>query len=276
LTTADIKIVKHQIIQYLIILALGTVVANAHEKHLGREFTLKEITPITELTEHPEHYFNCDVKIEGIIASACTNEGCFIEVISKDGKGEGVVINFPELAETFPTDCAGHKVIVEGMFYQKIYPSSRVLHWQGHSFRKGMHVPEFSLIRRIIAKAVTIGTETAALPEPGKIHEASVDHVDLNTMEFEAEGFGTGKKLLKPGEITEEHSTGNSREILFCLEGTLTVLKSGSEPVNLTAGEMSYIPPSTKHEIKNLSDKPAVYIFVFARKIEAEKKEHEH
>jgi quercetin dioxygenase-like cupin family protein len=268
--------VKPRIIQFLLILALSTAVTNAQEKHFGRDFTLKETTPMIELTEHPEKYFNRDVKIEGIIASACTNEGCFIEVIPKSGKGEGVVINFPELVQTFPTGCAGHAVVVEGMFYQKIYPSSRVLHWQGHSFRKGIHVPEFSLIKRISAKAVTIGTEKITLPEPGKISEALVDHIDLNVMEFEAEGFGTGRKTLEPGEITEEHSTGNSREILFCLEGTLTVLKSGGEPVNLMAGEISYIPPETKHEIKNLYDKPAVYIFVFARKIEAEKKVLDH
>jgi quercetin dioxygenase-like cupin family protein len=276
MTTANIKTVRQQIIKSLLILAVSTSLTNAQDKHFGRDFTLKEVTPIAELNERPEKYFNRDVKIEGIIASACTNEGCFIEVISKSGKGEGVVINFPELVNTFPIDCAGHKAVVEGMFYQKVYPSSRVLHWQGHSFRKGMHVPEFSLIQRISAKAVTIERETGVIPEPGKINEASVDRIDLDAMEFEAEGFGTGKKLLKPGEITEEHSTGNSREILYCLEGTLTVLKSGGEPVNLAAGEMSYIPPATKHEIKNLSDKSAVYVFVFAQKIEAEKKEHDH
>ena len=66
------------------------------------------------------------------------------------------------------------------------------------------------------------------------------------------------------------------REMLFCLEGTLTILKPGMTPVTLTSGEMTYIPPETKHEIKNLSDKPAECIFVFARKTEIEKKNHDH
>lgn len=253
-----------------------TIHALGQWKHLGSDFSIQATTPISELTERREKYFNKEVKVEGVIASACTNEGCFIEVVSKDGKGEGIVVNFPELIHKFPTDCAGYEVVVEGMFYQKIYPHSRVSHWQGHSFRKGIKVPEFSLIKRIHAKAVSIGEKKFAVPKPDEIIQASINRVELDKMEFEADGFGGGKKLLAPGDSVDEHSSGNYREIIYCLDGMLTVFQQGSELVTLNSGEMIYIPPDTKHEIKNQSDKPAEYFFVFSKKIEMEEKKHGH
>jgi quercetin dioxygenase-like cupin family protein len=114
------------------------------------------------------------------------------------------------------------------------------------------------------------------IPKPTEIIPASVNRIDLNTMEFETDGFGAGKKVLAPGNSMEEHSSGNYREIVFCLEGVLTVIKQGVEPVTLNSGAMTYIPSDTKHEIKNQSDKPAAYLFVFTRKIETEEKKHEH
>jgi len=237
---------------------------------------MKEITTISELILHPGKYYNRDVKIEGIIASLCTEEGCFIEVVSKDGTGEGIVVNFPELIHTFPTSCAGCEVVVEGMFYQKIYPKSRVLHWQGHSFRKGKTVPEYSLIKRMNAKAVDIIERKGDVPKPGEINSASVDRVDLSKMEYETDGFGCGKKNLAPGDSMEQHSSGNYREIIYCMEGELTVIKQGVQPITLKPGEMTYIPSDTKHAVKNQSDKPTEYFFVFARKIETEEKKHDH
>lgn len=271
------KIMRIPQIAIIILLIVMTFTPlDAQRKHLGNNFSIKETTPIGELTEHSEKYFNKDVKVEGIIASACTNEGCFIEVVSNDGAGESIVVNFPELVHKFPTDCAGYEVVVEGMFYQKIYPESRVLHWQGHSFRKGIKVPEFSLIKRIHAKGVSIGEVKATVPKPGEIIPASVDRINLNVIEFEAEGFGAGKKWLSPGDSTEKHTSGNYREIVYCMDGTITIFKEGVLPITLVLGDMAYIQPETKHEIKNLSDKPATYFFVFSKKNESEKKPHQH
>jgi len=242
--------------------------------HLGAPFTLREATPIAELSRHPETYFNRDVRIEGVIASVCRQEGCFVEVVPEDGDGEGILVNFPDSIR-FPVDCAGRRAVVEGMFYQKIYPASRVAHWQGHSFRRGKPVGEFSLIKRLTAKAAELGT-MRTVPAPGDIMPARADCVDLATMEFEADGFGTGKKVLPPGGITERHSTGKSRELIFCLEGTITVRLGSAAPIALKAGEMNYIPPVTEHELRNTGPGPATYLFVFSRAPEPEPEEKPH
>ena len=210
--------------------------ADTSYTHLGDEFALSDSTAISDLIAHPELYFNRQVRIEGIVASACTNEGCFIEVVPEEG-GEGVVVNFPELIHLFPTDCAGAHAVVEGMYYRKVYPAARLAHWQGHSFRAGKTVPEFSLVPRITARAVSLTNEKGTPPPPLDILLAQTDRIDLANTEFEAEGFGTGRKVMAPGDSTETHSTGKTREMIFCLEGTVTVIHPGRSRSISTPGK---------------------------------------
>ena len=257
-------------------IASGVAWPETRWTHLGEAFRIDAATPISELTAHPERYFNHQVRIEGVIASACTQEGCFIEVVAEDGTGEGVVVNFPDLKHHFPMARAGGRAIVEGLFYRKVYPASRVLHWQGHSFREGKPVPDFSIIPRLSARAASISEQAGPVPLPGDIHAASTDRIDLGAMEFEVEGFGSGRKRLEPGAVVDAHSTGGSREIIYCLEGAVTVRRKGHPTVILHAGEMTYLPPRAEHELRNASDQPAGYLFVFAKGVEAEQKSHGH
>jgi quercetin dioxygenase-like cupin family protein len=243
--------------------------------HLGAPFRLLEVTPIAELTRYPERHFNGAVRVEGVIASACRQEGCFIEVVSADGSGEGIVVNFSDETK-LPPNSAGRRAVVEGTFFQKVYPASRVSHWQAHSFRQGRPVPAFSLIKRITAKAVEIGSEPGPVPPAGEIVPAVTERVDLEATEFEADGFGTGRKHLAPGEQTDRHSTGKVRELIFCLEGRVTVRLGEAAPIVLKPGVMTYIPPATEHELRNETTAPATYLFVFSRAPEPESKETAH
>ena len=258
----------------LAMLLTTTPAPDASPLHLGAAFRLKQATPIAALERDPSRYFNRDVRIEGVIASACTQEGCFIEVVPEDGDGEGIVVSFGDTTK-FPTDCIGSRVVVEGMYYRKIYPAARVAHWQGHSFRRGKPVPEFSRIERLTAKAAEIGAR-GTTPPPGDIVPAATDRVDLATTEFETEGFGTGRKRLAPGEATERHSTGKARELIFCLEGTVTLKLGAAAPVTLRAGEMSYVPPDTEHELRNPGPGPTTYLFVFSRASEPQPAQEPH
>lgn len=247
----------------LAMLLATTPAPGATTLHLGAAFTRLQTTPIAELERDPGRYYDRDVRIEGVICSAGTQDGVFIEVVPADGPGEGVVVSLPDITR-LPADCAGARVIVEGMFYRKIYPASRVAHWQGQSFRRGRPVPGFSRIERLTAKAAELGAR-GPVPPPGDIVPAATDRVDLATTEFEADGFGTGRKVLEPGGTTERHSTGGMRELIFCLEGTVALQLGTAAPVTLGAGQMSYIPPETEHELRNPGAGPATYLFVFSK-----------
>lgn len=259
------------------LLLMATVLEGGEWTRLGGEFTIGEQTPIRKLLEDPGQYHNRKVKISGIIASVCNEEGCFVEVVPKDGSGDGIVANFQGLTYAFPLDCAGREAIIEGLFFQKIYPAARVSHWQHHSYRRGRKVPEYALIMRMASEAAKIGGSRAEIPAPAEIKSALPRRIDLDLVEFEDEGFGIAKKQIGPGAAVQQHAMGKARKMIVCLEGSVTVHTQGSGPVKLSAGEMAFIPPATAHEIRNEGEEDAGYISVYARTIEIEKEEmHDH
>jgi mannose-6-phosphate isomerase-like protein (cupin superfamily) len=236
--------------------------------HLGEPLVIDEATPIAAIVADPEAFHDRQLRIEGRVASACTLEGCFIEVVPPEG-GEGIVVNFPGLLHTFPTDCAGLEAVVEGRFYQKVFPRARVAHWQHHSFRPGEAIPEYSLALRMDVRGAAIGGVRAAPPAPAAIRPASAELVDLGRSDFEAEGLGIGRRRVAPGEVVPRPSTGGNRWLVICLEGRLAVHRADrAEPVELGPSEMSYIPAGVLFEVRNPSDAEAAVSMVYVRKLE--------
>ncbi len=253
-------------------LVLVTVVGADEDAwiHLGESLEMVETTPIATILADPAAFHDREVRIAGRIASVCTEEGCFVEVVPATGGGEGIVVNFPGLSHTFPTDCAGLDAIVEGRFYQKVYPRDRVAHWQQHSYRPGEAIPEYSLAFRMDVRGATIGGTRAAPPPPAGIREASADFVDLDLVEFEAEGLGIGRRIVAPGEVVPRPSTGGNRWMVVCLEGIVVVHRGDREPLPLRASEMSYIPAGVVFDVRNESDVEANLMLVYARNLEPE------
>lgn len=244
-------------------------------RHLGAPLVINEATPIAAIAADPAAFHDRELRIEGRVASVCTQEGCFIEVVPAEG-GDGIVVNFPGLLHTFPTDCAGLEAAVEGRFYQKVFPRARVAHWQQHSFRPGEAIPEYSLALRMDVRGAAVGGVRAAPPAPAAIRPASADLVDLGRSDFEAEGLGIGRRRVAPGEVVPRPSTGGNRWLVICLDGRLAVHRADrSEPVALGPSQMSYIPAGVLFEVRNESDAEAALSMVYVRKPE-EKKEAAH
>lgn len=249
----------------LIFFLLITVHNTDMSNYIGSKFTLTKETSLKEITSHPEDFYNQTVKVRGIIASVCNENGCWIDLVDPVLKTQGVLVNFRGLKHTFPLDCVGREAVVEGRFYQKIYGKERVSHWQHHGFRKGEKIPEFSLIFKLEASAVKIGKEIVLKSlSGGPILKAQTDKIDLQVLEFESNKFGIGKKCLSPGKNEPSHSTGKYKEIILALQGSITVEQEGGKTVILSSGEISYISPETVHSIKNSGNKNACYIFVYA------------
>lgn len=233
---------------------------------LGARFTLTEVTPIEEITADPEAFHDRVVRIEGRIASVCTQEGCFIEVVPTEG-GEGIVVNFPGLVHTFPTDCAGLGATVEGRLYQKVYPRARVDHWQHHSFRPGVAIPDFSLVLRMDAHAARIGGERSPIPPPASLREVEPDRVDLALAGFEAEGFGIDRRRIAPGGAVPRPSTGGNRWLVLCREGEVVVDREDGIHVALGPGELSFLPTGTNFDVRNDGPADAVVELIYSKAV---------
>lgn len=248
--------------------------ASGEPLHLGAAFALAAETPIEEIVARPELFHNRLVRTSGVIASACNEEGCFIEVVPREG-GDGIVVNFPGLVHTFPVDCAGREAVVEGLLYRKIYHAARVSHWQHHSYHVGRKVPDYSLILRLEAQAAEVAGPRVPVPPLPEIREASPFAVDLDREEFEDEGLGVGKKRLEAGVPRHQPGSAVARSLVVCLEGALSVTREGAAPVRLGPGGMAYVPPRTPYLLQAEDGAPAQALIVYAN-TPPEPKEHVH
>jgi quercetin dioxygenase-like cupin family protein len=80
----------------------------------------------------------------------------------------------------------------------------------------------------------------------------------------DSRGFHSGFVALQAGQDMHEHTTGTFEEILIVLEGQGEALFNGQQSVTLEDGVFLYIPPQTRHSVKNTGAGPMKYIYVAA------------
>jgi mannose-6-phosphate isomerase-like protein (cupin superfamily) len=228
--------------------------------HLGDPFAAAAATPVAEVLADPDRFVNRVVRVSGIVASACDEEGCFIEVVPPQGGGDSVVVNFPGLKHTFPTDSAGLAADVEGLLYRKVYHRARVSHWQHHSYRPGVAVPEFSSVLRLEARAARLAGPRSPVPPPPPLQSASAAKVDLATSAFEDEGFGVDRRVVEAGTTLPQPVSATVRKLVFCVEGAVSVTRPGAAPVSLRPGEMTYVAKATAFDLTAGPQRAAVLI----------------
>jgi mannose-6-phosphate isomerase-like protein (cupin superfamily) len=236
---------------------------------MGAPITIEQTTPIAEIVADPDAFHDRVVRIEGRIASVCTQEGCFIEVVPEQG-GDGIVINFPGLVHTFPIGCAGLVAEVEGRVYRKIYPHARVDHWQHHSFRPGVEIPDFSLVTRMDAHGARVGGARSSIPAPRPMRAVEPNRVDLDRVGFEAEAFGIDRRRIEPGGTVPRPSTGGNRWLVLCRRGQVVVERENDGHVELTSGELSFLPAGIDFEIRNPTAETAVVELVYSKAVAPE------
>ncbi len=222
---------------------------------------------VSRLTRQPGLFHDKVVHVQGIVTSVCEEEGCFIDVVPLSGKGDGVLVSARHGAFKFPRDSVGKIAVVKGTFYTKVYPFSRMNHWHHHGWRAWeKKIPPFARIFRIEADSVRFKEpEKDVTIEEAPLVPFSSPVIDLDQEEFEAARMGTGKKCLNPKESTPEHSTRRYHELLFAIEGELTVrMQNRPDELKLSPNQACYIPPHTKHSLTNKGGRRACYIFVYS------------
>jgi quercetin dioxygenase-like cupin family protein len=75
----------------------------------------------------------------------------------------------------------------------------------------------------------------------------------------------SGLVTLDVGEDVGSHTTGKNEEILVILDGQGWVESEGLGERSVASGQIAYIPPDTRHNVFNRSDRPLRYIFIVAR-----------
>lgn len=75
-------------------------------------------------------------------------------------------------------------------------------------------------------------------------------------------GVKSGCVVLKPGDSVGEHSTKNREEIIIFIEGIAEVYSSKGEKVVAEKNSIVYMPPETKHDVKNVGTKDLRYVYI--------------
>jgi len=77
-------------------------------------------------------------------------------------------------------------------------------------------------------------------------------------------GMRCGRVYLKPGQTCGQHSTAEHEEALIFLSGQGELLVGEEGRFAVGQGKISYIPPNTVHDVKNMGSKPLIYIYCVA------------
>jgi hypothetical protein len=77
-------------------------------------------------------------------------------------------------------------------------------------------------------------------------------------------GMRSGFVRLKPGEAVGWHTTGQHEEALVVLHGTGEAQIEGRASLPVASEMLVYIPPATRHNVKNTGDTILEYVYVVA------------
>ncbi len=77
-------------------------------------------------------------------------------------------------------------------------------------------------------------------------------------------GMKSGNVILRPGEEVGEHSTDRQEEAILILKGEAQFFAENREPIRALKGSLLYVPPDTKHNVKNTGKEDLQYVYVVA------------
>jgi mannose-6-phosphate isomerase-like protein (cupin superfamily) len=77
-------------------------------------------------------------------------------------------------------------------------------------------------------------------------------------------GLRSGYVRLKPGEAVGWHTTGQNEETLVILQGKGEAEIEGSAAMPIAEKMIAYIPPATRHNVKNTGTALLEYVYVVA------------
>jgi hypothetical protein len=96
----------------------------------GAALSKSEPVSIEKVLTTPEEYKAKAVVIEGLVEKACTNKGCWMQIVPEAGK-PGMRVTFKDYAFFIPLNAAGMKAKAEGVASVKKLSKSEADHLSG-------------------------------------------------------------------------------------------------------------------------------------------------
>jgi hypothetical protein len=130
----------------------------------GGEPTLKETTKLEDIVKDPKAYDGKRVKVAGVIQDVCQKKGCFLFLKDGDVKTQ---VKFKDYAFFVPLDCAGRKIVVEGVPKVTLLKEALRRHYaedQGKPKAEIEKIKGDETVVMLMVEAVEIGCAAPASP----------------------------------------------------------------------------------------------------------------
>ena len=120
-------------------------------------------------------------------------------------------------------------------------------------------------ITQIVLMALTLAASQAPAKEPLTLAlDCPGGDCALLKGAPQTAGMRSGFVRLKPGETVGWHTTGHNEECLVILHGSGEALIDGQAGRVFVAPRVVYIPPETRHNVRNAGSEPLEYVYVVA------------
>lgn len=93
----------------------GLVAAEGAGTKYGAGVTIKQATPIADVTGSPEKFLGKTIRVDGTVAAVCENMGCWMQ-IKDDNTDKTIRIKVDDGVIVFPVTAKGKKASAEGVF----------------------------------------------------------------------------------------------------------------------------------------------------------------
>ncbi len=94
--------------------------------------------------------------------------------------------------------------------------------------------------------------------------DAKAGYKPLLTGKPQTAGMKSGLVSVGPGESCGEHTTASHEEALVVLEGTGRLVLAGKNYLEISGGQVAYVPPNTFHDVRNMGGTPLKYVYIVA------------
>jgi mannose-6-phosphate isomerase-like protein (cupin superfamily) len=131
--------------------------------------------------------------------------------------------------------------------------------------------PLVAIILWIFASPLALTPSQSTLPQhqPTTISfDCATDDCPLLKGMPQTAGLRSGFVRLKPGATVGWHTTGQNEETLVILHGKGEAQIEGAAAMPIGEKMIAYIPPATRHNVKNTGTEPLEYVYVVAPEAE--------
>ncbi len=69
------------------------------------------------------------MKLIGKVTEVCQAKGCWMNVVAESGSGSPIMVKFKDYGFFVPKDCAGKKVLMDGIAFKEVTPVDELKHY---------------------------------------------------------------------------------------------------------------------------------------------------